>query len=160
MPLKSIVKRFDFGDAYYCLPDPAEPDITFRQFALFAAALDAGPDGEEWAMLGRLTFNSLPRRLAVVSVDGVLVAETLQDKRELPYDVRARLPTPNPSEVAQLRAFLKTLWREDADFPADADPVEALIAARIEAFRAKEDANAVTALSETLRAMAAKAGGQ
>src|SRR3990170_1212768 len=110
VPLKSVVKRFDFGDAYYCLPDPSEPDITFRQFALFAAVLDV--PGDAWAMFGRLTFNSLPRRLAVVSVDGVLIAETLAEKRDLPYDVRARLPTPNPAEVEQLRAFLKTLYRE------------------------------------------------
>ncbi len=152
--LKRLTLRYTFGDAYYVLPDPDENALTFRQYALFLRALDAAG----WAMLCRLSVSSVPRRFAVVPdlTRAVLVAHELKELRELPYDLT--LPATVEKEFEQLRAILQAQVREDVTFPADADPLEGFVAAKVKAFREKAEKAQGAAWEATLAQAEAKAG--
>lgn len=124
-----LASTYVLSDPSYLLPKEDSPKAVLKVYRALVTAL--GETGK--ALLGRLTIRNTTRRLAVLAdmTKNVLTAYVVEDAQPVPRDI----PVENPDAllVGQAKALLAGAATDDVSFPTEADPVEALISAKLDA---------------------------
>ncbi len=116
--LSEVAKRFGISDYYYILPRDRKAPFA-QTYGSLAAALHQ----EGWLMLTRYTIGGENQRWVIASDGRLLVGHKLIELQEADY-VPAHV---DQRQVDHAKAVLKTLLRNDFDFPPEQDPVLLLL---------------------------------
>jgi non-homologous end joining protein Ku len=129
---KRVASDYVLGDPKVMLPEEGAVKEHIKAYQLIVSALAV--DGR--AFLARFTMRGTTYRLCIVADPerGVLVAYEVNDAQPLARD----LPKMQVSDkdLAQAKALIATLASDDITFPADPDPLEALLSKKLEAVMA------------------------